>query len=338
MFLETMSNRFRNLRFQQKLTALFALTMVVILVVNLYMFVIINDMAEKVEEVYTSNVSLNELSSGLDAVQAYMEEYLNTKSSDAMKDYYRSEQEYQKLMEGLHIQATDHMLWLTEKNIYSLSKTYLKLAAEVIQAKRGRNVEKYGELYEETHMLYEGIHTYIYSLNNAQFKDNSRNYQILIHALRYMEWISVGILLLVLLGNIGLIAASTRSVTQPLYKLAKAADEVASGNFEIDKLPVKSMDEVGIVTNTFNQMVENIRNYIEQFRLTMEREFQMQNHLKDAQLKYLQAQINPHFLFNTLNAGAQLAMMEEAERTGQFLENVAEFFRYNVRKNDKDAT
>ena len=338
MFLETISNRFRNLRFQQKLTALFALTMVVILVVNLYMFVIINDMAEKVEEVYTSNDSLNELSSGLDAVQAYMEEYLNTKSSDAMKDYYRSEQEYQKLMEGLHIQATDHMLWLTEKNIYSLSKTYLKLAAEVIQAKRGRNVEKYGELYEETHMLYEGIHTYIYSLNNAQFKDNSRNYQILIHALRYMEWISVGILLLVLLGNIGLIAASTRSVTQPLYKLAKAADEVASGNFEIDKLPVKSMDEVGIVTNTFNQMVENIRNYIEQFRLTMEREFQMQNHLKDAQLKYLQAQINPHFLFNTLNAGAQLAMMEEAERTGQFLENVAEFFRYNVRKNDKDAT
>lgn len=110
MFLETISNRFRNLRFQQKLTALFALTMVVILVVNLYMFVIINDMAEKVEEVYTSNVSLNELSSGLDAVQAYMEEYLNTKSSDAMKDYYRSEQEYQKLMEGLHIQATDHML------------------------------------------------------------------------------------------------------------------------------------------------------------------------------------------------------------------------------------
>ena len=55
-------------------------------------------------------------------------------------------------------------------------------------------------------------------------------------------------------------------------------------------------------------------------------------------LKYLQAQINPHFLFNTLNAGAQLAMMEDAEKTGEFLENTAEFFRYNVRKNDQDAT
>jgi sensor histidine kinase YesM len=69
-----------------------------------------------------------------------------------------------------------------------------------------------------------------------------------------------------------------------------------------------------------------------------EKELMMQSHLKDAQLKYLQAQINPHFLFNTLNAGVQLAMMEDAERTGIFLQNMAEFFRYNVRRNNQDAT
>ncbi|MDE6960386.1 MAG: histidine kinase, partial [Lachnospiraceae bacterium] len=177
------------------------------------------------------------------------------------------------------------------------------------------------------------------------FKDNSRNYQVLLSSLRYMEFISIAVLLLVLLGNISLIVVSTRSVTRPLHRLARAAGEVSGGNFDIGQIPVQSMDEVGIVTNTFNEMVENIRNYIEQLRETMERENQlkerelmMQSHLKDAQLKYLQAQINPHFLFNTLNAGAQLAMMEEADRTGRFLENVAEFFRYNVRKNDEDAT
>lgn len=64
----------------------------------------------------------------------------------------------------------------------------------------------------------------------------------------------------------------------------------------------------------------------------------MKNDLKEAQLKYLQAQINPHFLFNSLNAGAQLAMMEGAERACIFIENMADFFRYNVRKTDQDAT
>ena len=50
--------------------------------------------------------------------------------------------------------------------------------------------------------------------------------------------------------------------------------------------------------------------------------------VKDAQLRYLQAQINPHFLFNTLNAGAQLAMMEDADRTYGYLHKVASFYRY----------
>ena len=64
----------------------------------------------------------------------------------------------------------------------------------------------------------------------------------------------------------------------------------------------------------------------------------MEAHLKDAQLKYLQAQINPHFLFNTLNAGAQLAMMEEADKTYEYVQRMAEFFRYNVKKGNDIVT
>ena len=64
----------------------------------------------------------------------------------------------------------------------------------------------------------------------------------------------------------------------------------------------------------------------------------MESHLKDARLKYLQAQINPHFLFNTLNAGAQLAMMEGADKTYEYVQTVADFFRYNVKKQDKPVS
>ena len=64
----------------------------------------------------------------------------------------------------------------------------------------------------------------------------------------------------------------------------------------------------------------------------------METHLKDAELKYLQAQINPHFLFNTLNAGAQLAMLEDAEKTSGYLQNVAAFFRYRIKGEEKETT
>ena len=57
-----------------------------------------------------------------------------------------------------------------------------------------------------------------------------------------------------------------------------------------------------------------------------------------AEMDYLKYQINPHFLFNTLNAGAQLAMMEGADRTYEYVQNVAEFFRYNVKKSSDIVT
>ena len=119
---------------------------------------------------------------------------------------------------------------------------------------------------------------------------------------------------------------------------------MAQGNFEVEFPAVISDDEVGIVTNAFHQMVDSIKEYIEKQRVSMEneammkeRELSMEAHLKEAQLKYLQAQINPHFLFNCLNAGAQLAAMEDAERTAVFVAKMADFFRYNVRKMEEDA-
>ena len=69
-----------------------------------------------------------------------------------------------------------------------------------------------------------------------------------------------------------------------------------------------------------------------------ERELRMEAHIKDAELKYLEAQINPHFLFNTLNAGAQLAMMEGADRTNEYIQKMAEFYRYKIHGGSQETT
>ena len=69
-----------------------------------------------------------------------------------------------------------------------------------------------------------------------------------------------------------------------------------------------------------------------------EKELKMDALLKDAQLKYSQAQLDPHFLFNTLNAGQQLSMMEDAERTYAFLNHTAAFLRGQLRGNGREST
>lgn len=339
-----LEKKWNKLSLQWKLTVAFIFTSVIILIVNLIMFLSINKMMGKIDQVYISNVNLNELSDSLDNVQSSMTQYLNTKSSDAIDAYYRSEQNYQKLLLNLNTTITDNEMLLMEKNIKSMSENYLDMAFKTVQAKRGRNVERYKDYYEIANEEFKDIHAFIYSLNNEQFKYNSKSYELLLNSLRYMEAISTAILILLIFINIGLIILLTRTITRPLNNLAKFANDVSKGKLDIE-VEVESEDEVGIVSKAFNKMILNIRVYIEQIRENMEKEralkekeLMMEGHLKDAKLKYLQAQINPHFLFNTLNAGAQLAMMEGADKTCLFIEHMADFFRYNIKKSDQDVT
>lgn len=328
-----------------KLVCIFMFTCSIIFMINIFMYLNINATIDKINQVYISNVKLNELSSALSNVQNNMTEYLTTKSSQSLQDYYSSQQEFNEILNTLNTTITDSNILLMEKNIKNMSKTYLEITKETMQAKRGRNVEKYKNHYDKASDLYSYINTYINSLNNEQFRHNSENYKSLLISLGYLEKSATIVLGAVMIVSICMVYMLTYSVTDPLIDLAKSADEIAKGNLEIDLIEVKTSDEVGIVSKAFNQMILSIREYIDKIRINLEaqnkmkeKELIMESDLKDAQLKYLQAQINPHFLFNTLNAGAQLAMMEDAEKTCLFIENMADFFRYNIKKINEDAT
>ena len=65
-----------------------------------------------------------------------------------------------------------------------MSVRYLELTDLAIEAKRGRNVEKYRTYSEEATTVYNYISTYINSLNNEQFKSNSANYNMLSVSMR----------------------------------------------------------------------------------------------------------------------------------------------------------
>ena len=81
-----------HLTIQTKLIFVFIITSIIVFIVNLFVYVNLNQMVSKIEEIYASNVNLNDLTEALSDVQLSMTDYLNTKSSDAIEQYYRSEQ------------------------------------------------------------------------------------------------------------------------------------------------------------------------------------------------------------------------------------------------------
>lgn len=87
-------------------------------------------------------------------------------------------QDYRQLLDGLNDRNVDSEVKMLEKNIRKMSESYLDQTNETVQAKRGRNIEKYKSSYEKELQLYEYINSYIYKLNNLRFRTNSANYQI----------------------------------------------------------------------------------------------------------------------------------------------------------------
>ena len=344
-FLSRMHRKFIDLPLRTKLVLVFAFTMFMVAFVNIYMHVSINNFVGTSDKVYASNVSLNQLVGTLDDVQENMFRYLNTKSTAALNDYYVSEQSYSEQISSLNDRPTDNPLKLTEKNIRSISVEYLKLAASAVAAKRGRDVEQYRSIYSEASKLYGYLGTYINELNNARFKTNAESYNTLRASLGYMQTFSTVILLVAITGNMFVLMLLSSTITKPLTKLARQVEQVGKGDFDIDFISVESRDEIGVLADAFNQMTDSLQEHVDQIKTRMaeesrlkETQLRMENSLKESQLIFLQSQINPHFLYNTLNAGAQLAMMEGAEKTTLFIENLADFFRYSVKHTGQNSS
>lgn len=333
----------KSLSLRKKMIMYFCIPTILLFLVNMMLYIGTSQMLGSLDKIYASNNSLNELDESLERLQSATTGYLNTKTSDALEQYYIYEQEYSDLVDMLDDNKDDNENRVIERNIKHMSQNYIELTSQAVESKRGGNVEKYKSAYEEATRTYGYIGVSITNLNNQQFINNSKSYAAMMSALQALEELNILTLVIIGIANMLFVVLIASTIADPLVKLAQSANAVSQGDFDAPLLPVRSNDEVGVVTMAFNKMVVSIREYIikltdsmEATRKLRENELIMENHIKDAELRYLQAQINPHFLFNTLNAGAQLAMMEGADRTSNYIQRVADFFRYNIKKN-KDA-
>lgn len=337
--------RWKDFSLVSKIVIEVGMIAVLLFAMNMLFYVRINNSMQKMDNVYASNAELTELSQVFEKVQDNMYKYLKVKSSQTLLDYYQNEAKYRNELEKLNEDNINDPVKLLERNIRKMSETYLDCTAETVSAKRGRNVEQYKRKYDDATKLYRYIQSSIDELNNLMFQENSSTYAVLRAVMRYLEISNSVIMIIIVAGGMLLLIQATRNMFVHLSNMAETAQLVGQGNFHVKMHDTDAQDELGTVTRAFNTMVENLDLYMARTKASMEKEQQMmerellmENHLKEAQLKYLQSQINPHFLFNSLNAGAQLAMMEDAERTGIFVEKMADFFRYNVKKGQEDAT
>ena len=138
---------------------------------------------------------------------------------------------------------------------------------------------------------------------------------------RLMEILYTPALMLlgVLAGLFPVLNLVTNIVTKPLKKVNQAMLEFCKGDFE-RQVEVETHDEVGEVAVCFNQMVTDIRKLIED-------KYVMELREKESELTALQAQINPHFLYNTLDSLYWQAQEAGQEELSENILSLSSLFR-----------
>ena len=155
---------------QTRLSFVMALVMVFVVCINFFIFEQIHTGVDRIDAVFSSNAAINDLSDTLNKLEGTVYEYLNIKGTKALENYYRYEQDYRELLDKLNDRNVDNEVKMLEKNIRRMSESYLNQTSETVQAKRGRNIEKYKASYEKELQLYKYINSYIYKLNNLRLQ------------------------------------------------------------------------------------------------------------------------------------------------------------------------
>ena len=144
---------------------------------------------------------------------------------------------------------------------------------------------------------------------------------------RSVEYIKVlMIMLLALAAAISMILSErvADSVTRPLFTLVKAMEQVCSGNLDTS-VETERRDEIGVLYDSFNHMTGEMKNLIDAI-------YREQEKLRREELKALQAQINPHFLYNTLDSIIWSLRMQQVEESIEMLTALTDFFKISLRK------
>src|SRR5690606_16051322 len=132
----------------------------------------------------------------------------------------------------------------------------------------------------------------------------------------------------------------SKRITRPVNKLTQAAHDLSMGRFDL-KIEVDSNDEIAFLAKMFDKMRININNYLSEIKQKAQLEHELQQSkllLQESQLRSLQSQINPHFLYNTLDILSKKAYLEGSEETSDLLVSVAGLLRYNLNKLENSAT
>ncbi len=201
----------------------------------------------------------------------------------------------------------------------------------------GEYVDQLYEIYE----MQDYLLTYAKRFSTTTVAEGNLRYRSYLPFFYLAPALAIIICLLLLVTAAWSTRALNRGIISPIMHLTKAARRIAANDFYIADVETDRKDELGELVSVFNKMkyatgeyisaLEEKREVLEKLHLQEIETLEVEKQLEIMNLELLRNQINPHFLFNTLNVIEGMANLEEAQTTEKMIEALSSIFRYNLK-------
>jgi sensor histidine kinase YesM/uncharacterized protein YxeA len=290
-------------------------------------------------EILQRYLSMNEAARSSQHVITDLNNYMISPTEDKLDQLNLSKERMQKAkLEVAKLRNSENTFILM--NYINLIDSLIETTDRILIFHSAKETESAAKEFSEATRISTYISEMTLSLLDTELKTYDRFYRSIID--RSGEVIKLGIWQLLLITFLLLLATYwfSLTITRPVLKLTQAANELSNGRFD-KQINVETNDEISFLAKTFDRMRININNLILEIKNKAQLEHELQQNkllLQESQFRSLQSQINPHFLFNTLNTLSKKAYLEGSEETSDLLVSVAGLLRYNLKRLDRSVT
>ena len=279
-------------------------------------FLLLNDISQKSEELYTQTRIYVMESGGINKT-----------------DYFAVKKALENAKDQLASAFADPNK-IEIKNYINLMETFIHESELTVGFFIRDDIEQYTHHLEETRTASSYIQTSALEIIDVELTDYQTFYQDLQRRNDSFFIFIIFLSLTTIMLAIFFALWFSKGITQPIHQLSHAATEVSQGDLLGAPVKVRSNDELKLLGDTFNDMRSNIHGLVEEIKDQSE----LDRLIKEMELKHLQNQINPHFLFNTLNTISKMAYLEDAKATSNLIDSVATLLRHSLGQIDKPVS
>jgi len=300
-------------------------------------FVFINRNSQKYLTSFRANqdtyYAVNSLNINLRETKVILATYIKESNSKELVKFYELKEKTYGLLKKMQEDASSTEEILLARGLKNLFVVYYENCLKVIEFQVTQNTNVYFQFYYGDTIL-NYIFQYTSQYLQEKLSNDNRTYNVLKMKMMDNEKLSYSLLVLIIVICIVFIFIFSSYIANPINQLIAITSDIAKGNLNVKEIDIKYYNEVGILVNSFNHMSAAIRNLVSD----LENKHEVEEMLKEARFQALQAQINPHFLFNTLNIISRSVTFESVEVTQKLIISLAQLFRYTLEHNEKHST